>query len=69
MTTYKADKIETVEFQKVRYPACLKVSFKGEMGPQQFDGFSYFAPDLGEVYSLVDFGEVKIDYALAKYKL
>jgi len=68
-TTYKAEKVESVELQKTRYTECLKVSFTGEMGPKRFEGFSYFAPKIGEVYSLVDMGEVKIDYALINHKL
>ena len=68
-THYKAEKIETVELNGKKYVNCLKVSLQGEKGSQHFNGISYFAPGIGEVYTLLNLGEVKVDYALVKYKL
>jgi len=66
---FKAEKIETVEINDKRYKNCLKVSFKTDPGPQHIEGISYFAPKIGEVYSVFDIGKVKVDYALLRYKL
>jgi hypothetical protein len=68
-TRYKAEKLETLELNDKKYVNCLKVSFQAEKGSQHFEGISYFAPGIGEVYSLLSFGEVKVDYAIINYKL
>ena len=68
-TQYRAEKIETLELNDRKYENCLKISFQIEKGLQHVEGFSYFAPGIGEVYSLLNLGEVKVDYALHKYKL
>ena len=68
-TLFKAEKIETVELNNKKYEKCLKISFQAEKGLQHFEGISYFAPGIGEVYSLLNLGEVKVDYAIVKYKL
>jgi len=68
-TQFKADKIETVELNDRKYKDCLKVTFKRDSGTQHVEGISYFAPGIGEVYSLMNMGNVKIDYALIRYKL
>ncbi len=68
-TRYKAEKIETVEMNNKKFENCLKISFQSEKGSQKIEGFSYFAPRIGEVYSLINMGDVKVDYALDKYKL
>jgi hypothetical protein len=68
-TQYIAEKLETIELNNKKYVNCLKVSFQAEKGLQHFVGVSYFAPGIGEVYSLLSFDDVKVDYALVKYKL
>jgi hypothetical protein len=68
-TLYRAEKLETIELNKKKYENCLKVSVQADKGLQHFEGISYFAPGIGEVYSILSFGEVKVDYALIKYKL
>jgi hypothetical protein len=68
-TQFKAEKIETVELNDKKYVNCLKVSFLTDKGSQHFEGISYFAPGIGEVYSLLNLGKVKVDYALVRYKL
>ncbi len=68
-TQFKAEKIETVELNDKKYVKCLKVSFQASNGSQHFEGISYFAPGIGEVYSLLNLGKVKVDYALVRYKL
>jgi hypothetical protein len=68
-TQFKAEKIETVELNNKKYEKCLKISFQADKGSQHFEGISYFAPGIGEVYSVLNLGEVKVDYALIKYKL
>lgn len=68
-TQYKAEKLDTVELNNKKYTNCLKVTFQAEKGSQHFEGYSYFAPGIGEVYSMMSFGDVTIDYALLKYKL
>jgi hypothetical protein len=68
-TQYTAEKLETIELNNKKYENCLKVSVKVDKGMQHFEGFSFFAPEIGEVYSILDLGETKVDYALTKYKL
>jgi len=68
-TRYQAEKIETVELDNRQYKNCLKMSFQADKKMQHFDGFSYLAPGVGEVYTILNFGEVKVEYALDKYKL
>jgi hypothetical protein len=68
-TQYMAEKLETIELNNTKYKNCLKVSVKVDRGMQHFEGVSFFAPGIGEVYSLLVLGETKVDYALIKYRL
>jgi hypothetical protein len=68
-TQYKAEKLETIELNKTKYENCLKVSVQVDKGMQHFEGVTFFAPGIGEVYSLLILGDTKVDYALTKYKL
>jgi hypothetical protein len=68
-TQFRAEKLETIELINKKYEKCLKITFQADKGLNHYEGVSYFAPGIGEVYSLLNLGEVKVDYAIMKYKL
>lgn len=68
-TRFNAEKIETLELNNKKYLNCLKVTYNGEKGSQHFEGISFLAPGIGEVYNSINLGEAKVEYALVRYKL
>jgi hypothetical protein len=64
-----AEKIESIEFLGKTYKNCLKISFKGEANSKPIQGYSYFAPEIGETVTNVKMGDVSVMYVLDRYKL
>ena len=64
-----AEKLETIEYLKRTYKNCLKVTYHGKAGTTSIDGYTYFAPNVGEVVSEMKMGDVKFQYALDKHTL
>lgn len=64
-----AEKIETIEIRGRVYKDCLKITMRGNSRSQPLEGYSYFAPDVGEVTTNLKIGNVTVLYVLDKYKL
>jgi hypothetical protein len=65
----KAEKIENIEFLGKTYYGCLKITMRGEVNSQPLEGFSYFAPNVGEVTTSLKIGNTSMMYVLNKYSL
>jgi hypothetical protein len=68
-TYYRAEKIEPMTLPSRKYDNCLKLTFKVDREAVHIEGFSYLAPDVGEILCVQQIGEDKLAYYLDKYKL
>ena len=66
---FMAEKIETVKVLNKEYKDALKISFRGEKKSSHIEGYSYFAPGVGELMTNMKVGDAIIEYVLDKYKL
>jgi len=61
-TRFRAEAIETLRLSDRKYDRCLKVSYKSAKG----EGYSYFAPAIGDVKGVIKASGVTVEYALDK---
>jgi hypothetical protein len=66
---FMADKTEKMTVLNKEYENALKVSFHGEKKSSHIEGYTYFAPGVGEIMTNMKVGDMIIEYALEKYKL
>ncbi|MRR14400.1 hypothetical protein EG833_03030 [archaeon] len=66
---FYAERVDSIEFLGKTYQNCLKVVFQGETKAAPVKGFTYFAPNIGEVATDMTMGQIKIQYVLNSYKL
>jgi len=64
---FVADRIETVKPLGKEYEDALKVYFSGDKGASHIEGYSYFAPHIGEIWTRIQIGNVGVEYILDKY--
>ena len=68
-THYRAEKIEPLTLPSRKYENCLRLSFMVDREAMHIEGFSYLAPDVGEILCVQKIGEDKLAYFLDKYNL
>jgi hypothetical protein len=64
---YRAEKIENVKYLGRTYKNCLKVTYHGDTMNKPLEGFTYYAPHVGEVFTVIAYGDVGIEFALDRY--
>jgi len=66
---FLAEKIEPMKIFDKEYKDSLKVSFQGNKQSMNIEGYSYFAPGVGEIMTFMKINDVIIEYILEKSKL
>jgi hypothetical protein len=66
---FLAERIEIIKVFNKEYKNALKISFHGEKKSSHIEGYSYFAPGVGELMTNMKVGDAIIEYVLDKYKL
>ena len=66
---YTAEGIETVHTPYQTYQNCLKVSFRSQDRSAGYEGYSYHAPGVGEVKTVMKLNGSTVEYVLKDYRL
>ena len=64
---FTAEKIENIEYLGHTYKNCLKVTYRGDAITRSLEGYTYYAPNVGEVGTWLKIGDVTMQYALDRY--